>query len=393
MLDRRLGDGLRFFGLLSPLARSHAFDLVRLGELGEQPNSDEKALFEHISVVPYPRFPRPTGSRRFARKLKLSGFKIQSSDMHGEIRRLLAAYRHDLILEAGGNAMLNIPPEPLQVPIVVDSIDEPLLRDARALAGSTWSHRLTLAHRMWMFWRYERTQFARVDVNIYASEVDARIYGRLFPGRRVVALANGVDTDYFAPVQPRTEGATIVFEGNMNFGPNIDAARRLAQEVLPRVRESVPDARAVIVGREPTADVLALQSSCVNVTGTVDDVRPYLSNATVFACPMRLGSGIKNKILQAWSMELPVVATTASLGGLDARNGENLMVRDSMDSFADAIVQLIQSPELARRIGSSGRSTIVATGTWEVRARELERLLHEAVDRRSATSRETVSAA
>lgn len=385
MMDRRLGDGLRFFGLLTPLASSHTFDLVRLGQAGEAPNDDERALFRSIKVVPSPNIARVSGPRRVARKLSLAGFKIRSTDMHAEIRRSLAAGHYDLILEAGGNAMLNLPPEPLAVPIVVDSVDEPLLRDARAMAGATWRQRATLAHRMWMFWRYERSQFARVAVNIYASEVDASIYARLFPGRRVTAVPNGVDAEYFRPMPVASREAIVVFEGNMNFGPNVDAAQRLARDILPRVKAAVPTARATIVGRDPTAEVLALRSPDVAVTGTVDDVRPFLGSAAVFACPMRLGSGIKNKILQAWAMQIPVVATSASLGGLPARDGENILVRDTPESFAGAVSQLIHDPSLAERIGTAGRSTVASTATWEARARELDCLLFEAVRLQSAT--------
>jgi len=391
MMDRRLGDGLRFFGLLTPLASSHTFDLVRLGQPGEAPNVDEQSLFRHIKVVPNPPPPRLSGPRRLARKVSLGGFKIRSTEMHAEIRRSLESGEYDLILEAGGNAMLNLPPEPLAVPIVVDSVDEPLLRDARAMAGATWRQRAALAYRMWMFWRYERSQFARVAVNVYASEIDASIYARLFPGRRVTAVPNGVDTDYFRHMSVPSAEATIAFEGNMNFSPNVDAAQRLARDILPRVKSVVPAARAIIVGRDPAAEVHALQSPVVEVTGTVEDVRPYLARAAVFACPMNLGSGIKNKILQAWAMEIPVVATSASLGGLAARDGENILIRDTSESFADAVLQLIRDPALAQRIGKAGRSTIASTATWEARARELEGLFYEAVGRQSAAVSLTAS--
>ena len=106
---------------------------------------------------------------------------------------------------------------------------------------------------------------------------------------------------------------------------------------------------------------------------------------------MKLGSGIKNKILQAWAMEIPVVATSASLGGLAARDGENILIRDTPESFADAVLQLIRDPALAQRIGKAGRSTIASTATWEARARELEGLFYEAVGRQSAAVSLTAS--
>ncbi len=198
----------------------------------------------------------------------------------------------------------------------------------------------------------------RAAINLYVSDVDARAYTRFFPSRTVAVVPNGVDIDYFAPSQTAPEPDLIVFEGNMNFPPNIDTAIRLVQDVLPRVQRSVPAARICLVGRDPASEVVALASARVEVTGTVDDVRPYLARAAVFACPMRLGSGIKNKILQAWAMARPVVATPESLGGLAASDGVNLLVRSSPEAFAGAIVQLLNDDRLSSELGQNGRETV-----------------------------------
>ena len=164
------------------------------------------------------------------------------------------------------------------------------------------------------------------------------------------------------------EPATLVFEGNMMFGPNVDAARRLALEILPIVRAAIPAARLVLVGRDPAPEVRALAGESVEVTGTVDDVRPFLARGTVFACPMRLGSGIKNKILQAWAMARPVVATPASLGGLAAHDEDNLLVREDNLGFSEAVIELIRDPARvrttrgARPLDGRARVRLVASG-------------------------------
>lgn len=381
-LDRRLGDGLRILGLLGPLGRRHTLDLIRFGSASEAPSDDESSVFASIKVVPVPGVAKLSPTKRLVRKLRLHGLKLASPDMQRAIREALTSGGYDLLLEAGGNSMLSIPGEDLPVPIVVDSIDEPLLRDYRALRSASFRARCEILHRMWMFWRYEKNLLARADANIYASEIDAAVYHRLFPGRRVTAIANGVDAAYFSPMRQPSEPATVLFEGNMMFGPNVDAAVRLAEEVMPALRKLIPDARAVIVGRDPSPEVMALQSNFVEVTGTVADVRPYLGKATVFACPMKLGSGIKNKILQAWAMARPVVATPASLGGLSAQHGVNILIADSMDDFVRSVAAVITIPKLAKELGDAGRATVEAGGTWEERATELEVLLAEAVNRR-----------
>jgi glycosyltransferase involved in cell wall biosynthesis len=151
----------------------------------------------------------------------------------------------------------------------------------------------------------------------------------------------------------------------------------LVREVLPRVVNRVPDARVVLVGRNPGDAVHALASERVEVTGTVDDVRPYLARATVFACPMRLGSGIKNKILQAWSMGRPVVATPESLGGLNAKDGFNILVRSDSNAFAEAVIELILDPRRSTLLGAEGRDTAEREYSWQFRAKQLETYLAE----------------
>jgi polysaccharide biosynthesis protein PslH len=123
-----------------------------------------------------------------------------------------------------------------------------------------------------------------------------------------------------------------------------------------------------------------MASAHVEVTGTVPDVRPYLARASVFACPMQLGSGLKNKILQAWAMGRPVVATSESLGGLTAQDGVNLLVRDDMDKFARAVADLLTDQTRATTIGASGRRTVELEYSWERRAEQFEEILTRIVE-------------
>jgi glycosyltransferase involved in cell wall biosynthesis len=221
---------------------------------------------------------------------------------------------------------------------------------------------------------------ANASVNVYASDVDAEFYLRFFPGRRVAAVPNGVDLDYFQRLhsEDHLESESIVFEGSMMFPPNVDAAIRLCRDVLPRVKLQRPRARVILVGRDPVPAVRALAGEDVDVTGTVLDVRPYLACAAVFACPMELGSGIKNKILQAWASGLPVVATPESVGGLAARDGENILVRRSVADFAAAVIELLQDRERAAQLGRGGRKTVEREYSWRHSSESFERLLHQA---------------
>jgi len=264
--------------------------------------------------------------------------------------------------------------------LVVDAIDEPVLREIRAIRSGTFRNRIHHAVRAWRFWAHERAYLGGAASTVFAAEEDALTYRRFFPDRQVDVVPNGVDTDFFRPQDAVVEPDSIVFEGNMNFAPNVDAARRLVQDILPLLSAMGTRARVTLVGRDPSTEVRALAGDSVEVTGTVADIRPYLARGSVFACPMRLGSGIKNKILQAWAMGRPVVATSQSLGGLRAEDGVNLLVRDDPQAFAQAIARLLKDPAFAATIGASGRATVEREYSWEFRAVGFERVLLSATD-------------
>jgi glycosyltransferase involved in cell wall biosynthesis len=378
-LRTALGDGLRAFGLLRPLVDRHRFDLLCFARPDEAPDPLAADVFSSVTMLPFPSTAHRHWLRKAAAVFSLRDFRPQSDEMKAELARRIARDDVDLVLEINANMLLNLPTGELGVPLVVDSIDEALLRDLRDLRAAPWRSKPRLAYRTWMFWRYERATMGRATANVYVAEDDARMYRRFFPGRPASVVPNGVDTRHYAPLDLLAEPATLVFEGNMMFGPNVNTARRLALEILPLVRQAIPHARVVLVGRQPTAEVRALAADAVEVTGTVADVRPYLARGTVFACPMRLGSGIKNKILQAWAMGRPVVASRASLGGLTAEDDVNVVVRDDNKGFAEAVIDIIRNTERAAELGAAGRRTVELHYAWSQRARQFEAILDDAV--------------
>ena len=189
----------------------------------------------------------------------------------------------------------------------------------------------------------------------------------------LLAAATG-SLDFF---QPWLIAAYVVFVGAMAYAPNVAAMRYFTDEVLPIVRRTRPGARLTIVGRDPAPVVRAMASEGVDVTGEVDDVRPYLARAAVFVAPMVSGSGIKNKVLEAMAMGRPVVATPLAIEGLPLRHGENVLVADGAAGLADAIHRLLADPGEAARIGGGGRALVERIYTWDACATRYERLYQE----------------
>jgi len=207
--------------------------------------------------------------------------------------------------------------------------------------------------------RYERRTAGDFDLIIACSETDRRVFETLVPGRRVVTIPNTVDTDFFRPAAARPAGRTIVFTGTLWYEPNADAARWLAEEIFPLVLQEAADATLLIVGDDPPAAVRALAGRPgVGVVGPVEDIRPWLEKAAVYAAPVRMGSGTRQKLLDAMAVGLPVVSTRKGAEGLDVAPGEHLLLAETPDEFRDRILELLRDEGLRRRLSAGGRRLV-----------------------------------
>jgi glycosyltransferase involved in cell wall biosynthesis len=358
------------------LAARHEIHLITLGE-GPCPPELE-GLYASIQILP--RRPEPRRQWLASRALHaLSADEVHDFDpaVMAVVERTLQRVDFDMVW-TGGAKMLVYSRRVPDVPVLGDIADDGVKDNWTQM----WASRSPLLFlRRWRdFTSTRRFQLAYLPhcrmVNVVAEE-DRRSLLRQLPDLDVSVIHNGVDADYFQPGEPESDVPTIVFEGAMGFTPNAEAALYFCREVLPLVREVEPRARMLVVGNKPTPEVSALAGPGVEVTGFVPDVRPYLDRAWVFVCPLLSGSGIKNKILQAWSMQKAVVATSISTGGLmDVES--NLLVADGKTAIAAAILRLFQDKDERVRLGERGRATVVQHYSWAAKARQMEAVLSKA---------------
>jgi sugar transferase (PEP-CTERM/EpsH1 system associated) len=211
---------------------------------------------------------------------------------------------------------------------------------------------------------FERAVAARADVSLFVSEAEAALFRSRGGSGDIRALPNGVDLDFYDPAHPPVEapGPLIVFTGQMDYAPNVDAVSWFARHVLPRI----PEARFAIVGRSPSPEVrrLALLDRVI-VTGAVPDVRGWLAAANVVAAPLRIARGVQNKVLEAMAMARPVVASPAAFAGIDAEAGRDLIVADAAEAQGEAIAALLADPARAVAIGASARARVEQNYRWE----------------------------
>lgn len=211
------------------------------------------------------------------------------------------------------------------------------------------------------------------------SDVDQRSLERLVPGLSVRTIASGVDFDRFRlPAESLPEPGAIVFVGFFLHPPNADAARWLVEEIMPRVRAQEPAARVYLVGRGLPADLAQRDGKDgVVVTGFVDDLLPYLGRAKVMVAPIRLGGGLRGKVLEAFAASKAVVATRIAAEGFAVTDGEHLLLADDAQGFADAVVRVLRDDALRRRLGSAGYRLAEQRYSSAAAARQYEQLYAE----------------
>ena len=190
-------------------------------------------------------------------------------------------------------------------------------------------------------------------------------------------LPNGVDTDYFCYNREKRAGTpTIVFVGRMDYFPNVDGITYFVREVLPLIRQQVPNVKLRIVGSNPVKSVRRLtRMPNVSVTGYVPDVRSHLRDAAVAIAPLRIARGTQNKILEALAMGIPTVATPEAAEGVQCVRGTHLVVAGCPRTFADKAIELIENVNLRKKLAASGRLQIEQVHTWDRSVKVLDSIL------------------
>jgi glycosyltransferase involved in cell wall biosynthesis len=198
----------------------------------------------------------------------------------------------------------------------------------------------------------------------------------------VDVLPNGVDLDYFSPPAAPRDPATLVFSGKMSYHANVTAALYLVNAIMPLVWRDRPTARVVIAGKDPSPSLrrMVLQDSRIRVTGTVPDIRPYLTGASVAVCPIQYGAGIQNKVLEPMACATPVVASPQAISALQAVPGQDLLVAEGAEATAREIVKLLGDPILQAKLGQAGRCYVEKNYPWTRVVEQLEGIYKETVD-------------
>jgi sugar transferase (PEP-CTERM/EpsH1 system associated) len=224
---------------------------------------------------------------------------------------------------------------------------------------------------------YELEMIEEFDLTLFVSRME--VMGRSIEelDRKVVFMQNGIDLEFFKPPSVRGNEPTIAFTGAMDYYPNIDAALYFAHEIFPRVRSVYPNARFIIIGSNPAVEVQKLASvPGITVTGTVEDVRPFLAQCQAAVVPLRIAQGIQNKILEALAFGLPVVTTPVAAGALAAEKGLPIAVAANPEEFAHKVTQYIRNAPLSPGEIDTCRQHLKMQYDWDTNLAVLDQLIN-----------------
>lgn len=228
------------------------------------------------------------------------------------------------------------------------------------------------------FINFERDVYGCFDHHIVVGLGDKAELVKVCGQIPISVVPNGVDWGYFSGRNDVFDRATIAFVGVMSYPPNIDAVRYFVRKVLPLIRRHIPDVVFTVAGKNPARGVRALtRIPGVRVTGYVEDIRSIYEKAAIVVCPIRYGTGVKNKILEAMSMGKAIVATSQAVENISVADGENIVIADDPLDMAERIVCLLKDPQCIIRMGCRARSHVVSVYSWASAAKRLVAIYEE----------------
>ena len=375
------GARLRDFYLARALARRASLTYLGFNRGGRATDPPLRTRLEQLGNVDYVLVHRPGAYsipnivRGLAGRVPVTVWNFAASNMRAELRRLLAEHSYDLVQMEGVHLFLYVPlirAAASHPKLVCDwhNIESELM--LRYSANTTnVPKRLYAARTARMLQRLEQELLEECDAHVVCSERERQNLLQRAPAACIRVIENGVDVDSLAepashsalgPIERRRD---LVFVGSMDYHANIDAVSYFVSGVWPQLHARQPELRFWIVGSRPAPEVLALgKHPGVNVTGTVEDVRPYYRGALAAVVPLRVGSGTRLKVLEAMAAGVPVVSTRLGIEGLDVAPGSDLLLADSPDELVAAITHLAGSDELWQRLASCSSQAVRARYDW-----------------------------
>ena len=376
---RTQGQSLRVYNISKHLAKNHKIFLLFLTDLNTKNDHlvfDKKHIFSKIwqKEIKQKRFMRIFNliATKYSARLE---FPIVKTKLHKLVLRIIKEQKID-ILYINGFPIDLLLADFKGVPKVLDLCDSPTLAYKREFENSAGFLNKQIA-----FLKYLRAEaiekylLQNYDAITFISSIDATFSARLARGYFEI-IPNGVDTDYFAPIPSiKEQFPSLVFFGVMSFKPNVDAVLYFYNQIFPKVRKIFPDVHFYVVGKNPKRKIINLNKDRgITVTGTVKDIRPFIIKSSIVVIPMRIGSGMKNKMLEAMALGKPIVCTSLAAEALNDKCKSKVFIADTPEEFAKKIIMLLKNEKIRRLYGFQGRKIVKEMYSWERSSKKYDEL-------------------
>jgi sugar transferase (PEP-CTERM/EpsH1 system associated) len=370
------GGKIRTYQMLKHLKRDHEVTYLALATAADLPESfDQATEYCHKLVTVGWRERRKSGAGFYLdlglnliSSLPYALQKYRSAAMRRAIEREINQNQYDVVVCDFLAPSVNLDETlPLASVLFQHNVESMIWR--RHYETETNRIKRAYFHNQWRkMWACERAACRRFDAVIAVSEADRDLMRDEFGLKAVYDVPTGADTDYFRPRgDSSVEPYSLVFTGSMDWLPNEDAIRYFSQQVMPRIKASIPGVTLTVVGRNPHPSLIEVsrRDSSITVTGRVEDVRPYMERAAAYIVPLRIGGGTRLKIYEAMAMGKAVVSTTIGAEGLPVRDGIELLLADTPEDFADAVVRVLTDEKIADALGARASALVRERFGWD----------------------------
>ena len=373
------GGKIRPFNMIRHLtAAGHRVTVCSLTR--SQAEADEgQGIAPHCAEQVMGRVSEPVQFARMIARLPLTtpssmGY-FYSSELASEVRRLLASQRWDLIFVHCSSV----------APYVEHVTDVPKILDFGDMDSQKWLEYANykpfpLSFGYWLegqkMQAAEKRLARRFDICTATTRAEWRTLNEYGTGAVTDWFPNGVDADFFSPGSEPYDFETISFIGRMDYYPNQECMARFCKQTWPLLKDKRPAMKLLIVGADPSPEMRALgELPGVTVTGSVPDVRPYIRSSALMVAPLAIARGTQNKILEAMAMGVPVVTSSVAAGGVDAVAGEHLLVADTPEEIATAILRIVGNPGERARLADAGRARVLSHHDWAGSMKRLDAII------------------
>ena len=374
------GDKLRAFNQIKQLAKQNE---IVLCALNDDPKVDEqlafKALQPYCQSINFISFSKPQIvlglARAFFKGLPMQCGYFYNHKAAKKINALIDKHKPDMLFG-----------QLLRVAEYIRKKDIPKVIDYQDVFSYGMKRRADIASPITRpvfnmeykrLKRYEAAIFDDFDVKTIISEPDRDLIPH--PKKNeILIIPNGVDHDFFAP-QEKEKKYDIVFTGNMSYAPNVNAVEYLANEILPIVWKQIPNAKMYIAGATPDPKVKKAACDNIIISGWLDDIRDAYAQSRIFIAPMRIGTGLQNKLLEAMSMGLPAITTPLANGSLGAGNGKEILVGSNAEEPAQHIITLLTDNDRAKQIAQAGFDFTNRVYDWGKATHIMEEAMKKAI--------------